>query len=140
MKNRELRCVHHEAEREFKRYPGVIGVGLGLKERGGQVTDEIAIRVYVREKVPATRLPDGQCIPPFFRGIPTDLQNLGRVVLLSSACEDRAKYSPIVGGITISPARAVGWVGTLGFFATINGAPEPDNIALITNNHVLEKN
>ena len=30
----------------------MIGVGYGLRERGGQVTREIAFRVYVREKLP----------------------------------------------------------------------------------------
>jgi hypothetical protein len=59
---------------------------------------------------------------------------------MTSVCEDKQKHPLLVGGISISPQRALGWVGTLGFFATVNGTEGPKNIALVTNNHVLEKN
>ena len=37
-------------EDELRSIPGVIHVSVGLKERGGVVTDELAIRIYVEEK------------------------------------------------------------------------------------------
>jgi hypothetical protein len=44
----ELHKLRVEAERDFMvRYPGVAGVALGFKVRGGRLTDQIAFRVYV---------------------------------------------------------------------------------------------
>jgi hypothetical protein len=40
--------------------PNVVEVGVGLKETGGQLTDEIVIHVFVSEKVPTTKLAPDQ--------------------------------------------------------------------------------
>lgn len=42
--------------------PGVVGAGLGHRERGGVVTDELCAVVLVREKLPPGRLGD-RCLP-----------------------------------------------------------------------------
>ena len=50
MTGQELYKLYREARSELGRYPGVVGIGLGCKERKGVVTDELAFRVYVRPK------------------------------------------------------------------------------------------
>ena len=41
MTQQELAALHAEAEEELKKLPGVVGVGYGLKEVGGKVTDQV---------------------------------------------------------------------------------------------------
>jgi len=135
----ELYRIYYEARAELAKYPGVAGVGLGLKERDGALTRETAFRVYVYEKKSPSELDPAAHIPPSYKGVPTDVLKV-REAIPNYANEDRVKHDPLIGGITISPQRAPGWLGTLGFFAVINGVEGPDNIALVTNNHVLAKN
>ena len=47
-----LLAVYEEAKAQLMQYPGVVGVGIGLKERGITLTHEFCFRVYVEEKVP----------------------------------------------------------------------------------------
>lgn len=140
MKQEELARLHREAEAALKKYAGVLAVAYGLKERGGQVTNEVAFRVYVREKRAASELNAKDIIPTSFSGIPTDVIRLAGTKL--DDCTDHSNHSPFTSGINISTliadAQGVGQVGTIGFFATINtGATAPDNIALVTNRHVV---
>src|SRR5262245_34037209 len=37
--------------------PGVTGVGVGLREKGGKLTEEVVIRVYVERKRPLGEVP-----------------------------------------------------------------------------------
>lgn len=138
----ELLVLRKEAEAELMKYPGVFGVGLGVKERGGDLTDEIAFRVYVDEKKAPGQLRPEEMIPREYKGIPTDVLLKRKTTQID--CEDHQQHSPLVGGITISTLKpdSVGNVslGTLGFFATINGGAAPHNIALVTNRHVVSHN
>ena len=135
----ELLELRLGAEEALMRNPGVLGVGLGLKERGGQVTDEVAFRVYVEEKKDLAQLSPDEVVPGAFAGVPTDVLVLGR--RRPEKCQDRQQYSPLVGGISICTmkpdASGVFDVGTGGFLATIDGGSRPENIVLVTNNHVV---
>lgn len=144
MTEQQLYRVYLEARNELGRYAGVVGVGLGCKERKGAVTEEVAFRVYVRRKKPISELQHNDLVPSFYRGVATDVLNASSGKQTSSVCEDNSKYSVIVGGITIMNGRRDGQnrlgVGTLGFLATIDGVEGPDNIALVSNRHVLGVN
>jgi ABC-type uncharacterized transport system substrate-binding protein len=59
----QLERLFREAKAALKKYPGVIGVGCGRKERGGQVIDQIAFRVYVKAKAPEAELAPCDVIP-----------------------------------------------------------------------------
>lgn len=135
----ELLELRLGAEEALMRNPGVLGVGLGLKERGGQVTNEVAFRVYVQEKKHLTQLRPEDVVPGAFAGVPTDVLELGR--RRPEKCEDRQQHSPLVGGIsicTMKPDASGGFdVGTGGFYATIDAGTPPENIVLVTNNHVV---
>jgi hypothetical protein len=142
MDQKELAALHAEAETELKKIPGVIGVGYGLKEINGKTTDQIAFRVYVRKKISPEELSPADIIPKEYKGIPTD------VVLVIQPkplhCEDLDQHSPLIGGISITnfktdASNQLG-VGTLGCFATLNGVSGPENVVLLSNNHVLAGN
>ena len=135
----ELRALRGEAEQELKQqYPGVVGVAMGFKVRGGELTDEIVLRVYVEEKKPSSVLRPEELIPPTYKGVLTDVLEVPRAPELVDAtpCADRVSHSPLVGGITLSTLKRHGpagiELGTLGFFVTLNGETAPYNIAAVS--------
>lgn len=133
--DQELNQLYRKAESHFKKIPGVIGVGFGLKETNGKLTDELSFRVYVAQKIALSDLPTEQKIPSSFKGIKTD-------VILSFNddpldCQDTTHYDPIVGGITITMDSLFIDGGTLGCLTTLNGTSTKDNVGLLSNRHVL---
>jgi hypothetical protein len=131
----EIAELRSAAEAELMKYPGVVGVDYGVKEEGGQTTDRLSLRVYVIEKKDKGALRPDEVIPPHFRGIPTDVVTVPRYV--NDHCEDFENHSPLVGGISIGTLLPLSKLGTLGFFATINGTASPNNVAFVSNHHVL---
>ena len=144
MTEQELYRIYREARAELGRYAGVVGVGMGCKERKGAVTEEVAFRVYVRRKKPISQLGESALLPSAYQGVPTDVVNSSGGAQTSSVCEDTSKYPVLIGGITIMNGRRDGQNrlggGTIGFLATIDGVEGPDNIALVSNRHVLGVN
>lgn len=141
MDNERLAELHQRAEDELGRIPGVAGVGFGLKEVGGVVTDERAFRVYVVEKKPEADVPEAEVLPRGFEGIPVDVLVVRDFEEIH--CEDMTQHHPLIGGISISSFKPVGTnypSGTLGFFATLNGASGPRNVVLVSNEHVIMAN
>jgi hypothetical protein len=135
----ELRLIRQRADRALRHIPGVVGVGLGLRERNGVVTEDLALRVYVRRKRGRAGLRGGTMIPCTFERIPTDVIH-ALPAGPPQSCEDQSTHSPLIGGITISPHRGPGWIGTLGFFGRMLDGTAPHDIVLVTNHHVLAKN
>lgn len=145
MKQEELARLHREVEAELKqKYPGVVGVAWGHKRRGGKPTGEIGFCVYVAEKKDASRLKPEEVLPREYRGFPIDVDQVPDAIRVVDCPDaDHAEHSPLTGGITITNLHlgADGYgVGTLGFLATIDGVAGPDNVVLVTNNHVAMAN
>lgn len=114
--------------RELKsRFPEVISVDLGLKERAGQLTQEFSWRVFVQEKMSEHQLHPEALIPKEIAGVPTDVQ----VVNNYSIQADDSSYSLLLGGIQISGS---GLVGTLGCFVTLGADTK---VHILSNHHVL---
>ncbi len=104
--NEELRA-ENEAIREMlatgpedqlRAIPGVKHVSVGLKETGGKVTDQLCIRVYVKEKKDEQELTPAELIPSDINGVPTDVNVLPEIEFQ----DDNRKYRPIQGGSQIS--------------------------------------
>lgn len=123
--------------------PHTTGVGLGWKETAGVITDTLAWRVYVRRKLPAPDLPAGCTVPSMLEGLPTDVLPTLTGITLSAELSSYAE--PLTPGIIVSnlkdlmaeqshPSRS--GIGTLGFFALINGCRQRD-VVLVSNRHVL---
>lgn len=63
-----------EAKAAFYHDPNVIGVGIGSKRKGGVPhTDEPALIVYVKQKLPKNEVSQKNLIPPTFKSVTTDI-------------------------------------------------------------------
>lgn len=134
-RQQELQAVYEEAKAQLMQYPGVVGVGIGLKERGTTLTHEFCFRVYVEEKVPLAQLAPSEVIPAEVMGVPTDVIKVPEATI-SAFVErrDRSDYRPVQGGISINADGKTGY-GTLGWFGTLNSNPATK--VLLTNKHVI---
>ena len=71
------KAVKQAHEKELLAKANVVGVGVGLRQRGNQLTDKAAIVVMVRRKVPANQLNQEDIIPKEIEGVPIDVQEVG---------------------------------------------------------------
>jgi hypothetical protein len=137
-----------EARRALAAIPGVVGVGLGFSSRGSQLTDEIALLVYVHSKRTLAQIPESEQIPRTFGGIPTDVLRCVSARNIQFESFDRRplrkKASQLTGGLLITDREDIDEngddgpaVGTLGCFARLKS--DPSVRLLLTNQHVLYK-
>src|SRR5690349_12308971 len=139
--SKEIIAAKEKAEADLLKLPGVTGVDIGYKEVGGQKTGVVAIRVLVEKK--KAHVPDKERVPAQIDGHPTDVIERkfelhplfkARKKLTDLVPEaDTGTYTPLKGGISIGPVRAVGgyvYAGTLGAIVTDN----------VTGNHMLLSN
>jgi hypothetical protein len=78
-------------EDQLRAIPGVKHVSVGLKDTGGKVTDQLCIRVYVKEKKDQQELTPAELIPSDINGVPTDVNVLPEIEFQ----DDNRKYRPI---------------------------------------------
>lgn len=69
--------VRHEAQLLQK--ANVVGVGIGYRERGGQLTDEVVLVVNVTRKLPKAQLAPEDFIPSEIEGVPVDVRITGQM-------------------------------------------------------------
>ena len=69
-------------------------VGVGLKQIGGEFTDQIALFVYVQEKKSASEVPEVELVPPEFDGYITDVVRVRPTLI-----DDTNRYDSLRGGI-----------------------------------------
>jgi hypothetical protein len=55
----------------------VVGVGVGVRQRGGAQTNEVVLVVMVRRKQPIEDLAPQDVIPTSLDGVPVDVQEVG---------------------------------------------------------------
>lgn len=86
--------------------PGVVGVGLGMREEDGEFYDELAVRIFVED---ASAPPPG--LPVQIAGVPVCIVER-RFVLCSGP--DTARYTDLRGGVRIeNPVRGFGTLGAV---------------------------
>jgi hypothetical protein len=146
----ELLEVKERAAQQLLRLPGVTGVGLGGRERGGQPTGEVVLKVFVREKRNRDELAPGEIVPSEFEGVPTDVVVMGDAELdqapppppgkptVPSRLFDRDRHRPLVGGcqlhVDLSGPRS--GPGTLGCF--LIDPADATKVYALTAWHVLD--
>ncbi len=104
----------------------IVGVGYGAKMTdGGVLQAELAIRVYVRAKLPRYTLTAEEMIPTEINGMPTDVVSVGDIVPL---------VRPTPCGVSVGhPAITAGTLGCL-----VRPVNMPDeNPYILSNNHVI---
>lgn len=108
----------------------VVGVGVGLKEKGGRWTGEYAVTVLVTKKRPREELQAIEVVPMKLGNVQTDVLEVGELVALSLPRTD--KWRPAPGGVSIGHFRTT--AGTLGAVVYDLETSEP---LILSNNHVL---
>ena len=71
-----VKRAHEEA---LMARPNVVGVGVGLIQRGGVPTGEVGIIVMVSRKRPSSQLAGPDLIPTELEGVPVDVQEVGEI-------------------------------------------------------------
>lgn len=108
--------------------PNVVGVGIGYKEVAGKRTEELAVVVFVEEKLPSEALPRTHLVPKQVHKLPTDVVPVGKIRLLNQRTD---RVRPALPGVSIGHYRIT--AGTLGAIVLDkNGAP-----LILSNNHIL---
>ena len=72
-----IRAVKAKYEKRLLRKKNVVGVGIGLRERKGQQTEEMVLTVLVSQKEPPSTLRLRDRIPQELDGVPVDVQVVG---------------------------------------------------------------
>lgn len=128
-------AAYPEAEAKLLAIPGAISVGIGLRERGGELTSEPVFRAYVRHKRPLAELTEGERIPAEILGFPVDVLVVRDSIPIIGFDDenDDANYRTKVGGAKIGIDVSGSGLGTLGCFVrTADG-----KVAILSNYHVL---
>ncbi|MBN8617347.1 MAG: hypothetical protein J0L63_00490 [Anaerolineae bacterium] len=63
---------------QLLRIPHVVGVAIGLRQRGGEYTAEVCLVVLVDQKLPVSELDSNDLIPHELDGVPVDVQEIGQ--------------------------------------------------------------
>ncbi|MGQ1785139.1 MULTISPECIES: hypothetical protein [unclassified Saccharicrinis] len=125
-----------KVKKELSKNPNVLAVGVGMKEKNKQFTDEISFRVFVAEKKSLKSLKANEVIPTEIEAIKTDVLTPYQVCDRPDVCGDErrenVKHRPLKAGIAVSTKSNT--YGTLGWFGTLDS---DGTTILLTNKHVL---
>jgi hypothetical protein len=103
-------------------------VGVGLRQANGIYTGELAVKVYVTEKAPQSKLEAAAVVPQEIDGIPVDVEETGEL----HAFVYRARYRrPVPCGVSCGHVRIT--AGTIGCLVVLDN----NRLCLLSNNHVL---
>ena len=77
----EVREIKERYEDKLLKLPNVVGVEVGYNEIDGEETNELAIRVLVKKKVPESQLKNKHIIPKTVEGAKTDVDETDEIVI-----------------------------------------------------------
>lgn len=104
------------------------GVGIGIRSSAGSYTGDVAVKIFVKEKAPLSRLDASMAIPSEVNGIPTDVEEVGELV----AQTYKARYPrPVPCGVSCGHYKIT--AGTIGALVVLDN----NRLAFLSNNHVL---
>ncbi|MFZ5595758.1 MAG: hypothetical protein ACOY31_01945 [Bacillota bacterium] len=114
---------------KFLNMKNVIGVGVGMKQVGGERTKKPAVIIFVEKKVPRSNLAGNEAIPGDVGGVLTDVIEIGRVRLLEGRTD---KVRPARPGVSIGHYRI-----TAGTFGAVVRDLNTRELLILSNNHIL---
>ncbi len=121
------RTALNKHSKKIRRKANVVGTGVGEKWAGNIPTAKEAVIVFVREKLPASKLAAADLVPDSLDGVPTDVIAVGDL----RAQAWKSKIRPIRPGFSCGHSRVT--AGTIGgFFEDRDG-----QLVLLSNNHVI---
>lgn len=118
--------------------PHVIGLGQGFKEVKGVITEQEAVIVLVKRKVPSEQLRKHQLIPKTIDGLVTDVIEVGEMKAYSvvnpevSLQSSISRMRPAAPGVSIGHYRTT--AGTFGAVVYNRKSGQP---LILSNNHIL---
>lgn len=92
-----IEYIYLDALQEFKTQftsKNINGYGVGLKIKRGFLTDRLCLFVTVEKKLPPHLVPAQEFIPPRWRGLYTDVVEVGKLTFLQFSL----RYRPVLGG------------------------------------------
>lgn len=108
--------------------PNVITCGVGFKETEGVITDEPAVVVGVKQKVPQAQLSAQDMVPKVLsQDVKSDVVEVGEIRAFQGPTD---RWRPAPGGVSIGHYAVT--AGTLGCLTAKN-----DQVFILSNNHVL---
>lgn len=137
----------------------VHAVGIGRKIVEGKPTDEMAVRLYVVQKIAPSLLPPRDVLPKRIDGMPTDIIESSPAFLAANSprrgrarsavasagsaaapapCTNnrRQRQRPVIAGISVAHRNVT--AGTIGYFCrSVKAGDDPNKIFILSNNHVL---
>ncbi len=125
----EVQITKETREPELLRLPNVVGVGIGFKEVKGKPTDELALLVYVEQKLPRKDLDPDAIVPDECDGTKTDVVETGPLEALALT----ARVRPCRPGVSLGHWRIT--AGTFG--CLVQDRCAPCRVYVLSNNHVL---
>lgn len=79
MSYEKAREVKQRVEAQLLSLANVVGVGVGLRQKSGEFTDEVALIVMVKKKVNEDELTPEDVVPQEIDGIVVDIQEVGEI-------------------------------------------------------------
>jgi hypothetical protein len=74
-------AVRQAHEADLMRRANVVGVGVGLRTRGGRRGREVAIVVMVKQKMARAMLAEADVLPREIDGVPVDVVEVGEITV-----------------------------------------------------------
>jgi hypothetical protein len=150
----DLLAVKERAVERLLALPGVTGVGLGGRVRGGRPVDEPVLKVFVERKRPVAELAPDEVLPAEIEGYGVDVSEAGYAVdfvdpappvpgspLVGPTDDDTGKYRPLRGGTQFQADVNGSGTGTLGCLLVDPTENVPNTsrtkVYTLTNLHVL---
>lgn len=106
----------------------VVGTGIGFRIVGGLLTPDVALKVYVTEKVASGSVSAFNAVPSAVGGMPVDIEAVGEIV---PHMYTRRYARPLRCGVSIGHPQIT--AGTLGCLVVLNN----NRLCLLSNNHVI---
>ncbi len=122
-----VRQMKRQHEASLIRKPNAVAVGVGFKIAGDVQTNEPAVIVSVKQKVPAAQLAQADLVPKTIGNVKTDVIETGEIVAFQ---DPRQKMRPARPGVSIGHFAIT--AGTLGCLVRKSG-----ETLILSNNHVL---
>ncbi len=125
---KNVKAVKKKHEKAILRLSNVVGVGIGSKIVDYKATGEFCIRVYVKKKLPKSKLNKKDIIPKILEGVETDVLEVGEVQLYPY----KVKHRPAHGGDSVGHKSVS--AGTIGYI--LRDKTDGKKV-ILSNNHIL---
>ncbi|EHQ90356.1 trypsin-like peptidase domain-containing protein [Desulfosporosinus youngiae] len=130
--------MNNKNKKSLMALPQVIGVGQGLKEIGGVTTEQKAIIVLVKRKLPLDQLKKHQLVPKTLNGTVTDVIEVGDMQAFSAGNPAYAILSYPRRMRPAAPGVSIGhYLTTAGTFGAVVYDRKSGQPLILSNNHVL---